>query len=304
MNIRINIPNFARKSINYGKAIGISTLMTLSACEKAPQEKINQYVVEHAPSTTTKLISILERGDRHSTFFKDVPDSVKVISASDKTKYEMNDSVGNLFYQVYAGKADRDIRKATQKSGELLTVGPGITGLNQIKLAGNKIAQKGDYISATSIDSIMDVEVAKRDSIVQDCVSDSLYKTLKRNELDAVIAYLFNVSENLLKHPKKGKSFFEYLNEGNKGMVQSKFNVSPSAKSSSTGLAKRNIVQILIFGNGKIYKNAMKNFLTQVDIVKQHKDGKKLLKEAFDIAKQYGIKDKDLTETQKIVFDK
>jgi GH24 family phage-related lysozyme (muramidase) len=283
--------------------------MGLTSCTKEkPQETTEavQYIVKHAPSKTTKLLSLLERGDAHSVFLKDAPKDKRVIKLDELSKYAKTDSLGELFYQVYVGKADKAIRKARGKKGDLLTVGQGITGKRSIRLAGGLKAKEGDYISATSVDSMLNLEVARRDSVVKSNVSESVYNKLKPNEKDAILSYLYNVNESILKKSPKGKSFFQYLNEGNKGMVQSKFNIRPSSDVAATGLAKRNLVQMLVFGDGKIYENkeAQENFKQQVKIVKSHKSGNDLLKETFDIVRAYGVNEENLAKTEKMTFEK
>lgn len=300
--------NVGRKILTYSKAVGLSALIGLSSCAKkeAPRVKVNQVVKQTTSSTTNNLLSMLERGDRHSVMLANVPKDERVVSLRDFSKYVKNDSIGELFYQVYVGKADVAIRKASGKKGTLVTVGQGVTGKECITLAGGLKAYKGDYISAHSADSIMNLAVNEKTSIITSNVGDSVYNALKNNEKDAIISYLYNIDPSLLKNAPKGKSFFQYLKEGNKGMVQSKFNVSPSSKVAAAGLAKRNLIQMLIFGDGKIYSNkeAQDNFNKQLKIVRKNKKSKDLLKEVLDVVKRYGVNSENLAETESKMFPK
>ena len=297
--------NIGRKISTYTKALGLSAVIGLGSCG----EKINTTAhvnMDTISCSTKKLISILERGDRQATRIVNVPPNTRVIKADEILKYAPNDTLGALYYKVYAGKADKAIRKTNKEEGVLVTVGQGITGLNSIKLANGQKAYEGDFISEKVADSLLNVAINQKDSILRANIADSTYKKLKQNEKDAVIAYLYNVNESLLQKAPKGKSFFENLSEGNMGIVQSKFNVSPSAECAKAGLAKRNLVKLLIFGNGKIYpdKAAQNNFNKQINIVKKHKKGTELLKEVFDMVKQYGVDKINLEKTKKMVFNK
>ncbi len=297
--------NIGRKISTYTKALGLSAVIGLGSCG----EQVNKAAhvnIDTISCSTKKLISILERGDREATRLINVPKNTKIITADEISKYSPNDTLGALYYRVYAGKADKAIRKINGDKGTLVTVGQGITGLNSIKLANGQQAFEGDYISEKMADSLLNLAINQKDSILKANIADSTYKKLKQNEKDAVIAYLYNVNESLLQKAPKGKSFFENLSEENMGIVQSKFNVSPSAECAKAGLAKRNLVKLLIFGNGKIYpdKVAKDNFEKQINIVKTHKKGNKLLKEVFDIVKQYGVDSLNLEKTKKIVFNK
>ncbi len=297
--------NIGRKISTYTKALGLSTIIGLGSCGKQinPTAQVNMDTIS---CSTKKLISILERGDRQATRVVNVPPNTRIIKSDEILKYTPNDTLGALYYKVYAGKADKAIREANGDKGILVTVGQGITGLNSIKLANGQKALEGDYISEKMADSLLNVAINQKDSILRANIADSTYKKLKPNQKDAIIAYLYNVNESLLQKAPKGKSFFENLSEGNLGIVQSKFNVTPSAECAKAGLAKRNLVKLLIFGNGKIYsdKVAKDNFKKQINIVRTHKKGKKLLKEVFDIVKQYGVDSLNLEKTKKIVFNK
>ena len=62
----------------------------------------------------------------------------------------------------------------------------------------------------------------------------------------------------------------------------------------------------MIFGDGEVYRNkeAQENFKKQVNIIRENKNGKKLLKEALDIVRKYGVNQKNLSKTEEIIFPK
>lgn len=293
-----------RKIGLYSKALGLSLLVGLSSCGNKMSKSVNHIDCDTMASTK-KIISMLERGDRESALLVNVPKGTNVIKANDVKNYSPNDSIGERFYEVYVGKADKAIRKAQKKKGDLVTVGQGITGLEYIKLAGGIKVYKGDYISSHTADSLLNEAIHEKDSILKANIPDSAYISLKQFQKDAIISYLYNVSEKILKKAPKGKSFFQYLAEKNYGMVQSKFNICPSSKKAEAGLAKRNLINLLIFGNGKVLDNkaAQDNFEKQVKKVKRHKNGKKLLEEVIDIVKKYNVDSLNLEETkQKMLY--
>ena len=90
------------------------------------------------------------------------------------------------------------------------------------------------------------------------------------------------------------------------GRVQAKFNVKASSDKASVGLAKRNLVQMLIFGDGKIYADpkAVRNFRKQVEIVRTHEKGEEFLNEALKIAEEYGVNKNNLEQTRTKIFYK
>lgn len=287
----------------YTKALGLSLLVGFSSCDRCSNKVVENVVKTDTLATTKKVLSLLERGDRHSAKFIGVPDDVKILTAEDAKQLCENDS-GEVFYSVYVGKADKAIRKAKKKKGDLVTVGQGITGLNCIKLAGGAKAYEGDYISSRIADSLLTDAIHEKDSILRANIADSAYKKLKQHEKDAVLSYLYNVNECILKKAPKGKSFFQHLMEGNLGMVQSKFNICPSAKSAEAGLSKRNLINLIIFGNGKIYedKAAQDNFVKQVKKISRHKNGENLLNEVIEISRKYGVDSLNLEQTKEKIF--
>ncbi len=287
----------------YTKALGLSLLVGLSSCDRGANKVVENVVKTDTMATTKKILSLLERGDRHSAVFTGVPKDINVIKAKDAKQYCESDS-GEIFYKVYVGQADKAIRKAKKKKGDLVTVGQGITGLNCIKLANGVKVYEGDYISSRVADSLLTESIHEKDSILRANIADSTYKQLKQYEKDAVLSYLYNASECILKKAPKGKSFFQYLMEGNLSMVQSKFNICPSAKSAEAGLSKRNLINLIIFGNGKVFENkqAKDNFVKQVKKINSHKNGESLLNEAIEIAQKYGVDSLNLAETKEKIY--
>ena len=287
----------------YTKALRLSLLVGLSSCDRGANKIVYNAAKIDTMATTKKILSLLERGDRHSAKFIDVPYNTRILTSKDAKNYCESDS-GKVFYKVYIGKADRAIRKARKKKGDLVTVGQGITGLNSIKLAGGQKVYEGDFISSSVADSLLTESIHEKDSILRANIAESAYKKLKQNEKDAVLSYLYNVNECILKKAPKGKSFFQYLKEGNLSMVQSKFNICPSAKSAEAGLSKRNLINLIIFGNGKIYedKATQNNFIKQVKKISKHKNGESLLNEVIEIVQKYGVDSLNLAETKEKIF--
>lgn len=295
--------NVGRKIFTYGKAIGLAAVVSLASCGKKEIATDCANSIKKPPVKTSsigKLISMLERGDRHSARLVNTPEGAKVITAEEAWKYTPNDTLGQLYYKVYAGKADKAIRKARGQKGTLVTVGHGVARKEYIQLANGQKAYEGDFISAAMADSLVNRAISQKDSILRANIAASAYSKMKSNEKDAVISYLYNVSEKILKKTSKGKSFFQHLSEGNIGFVQSKFNVVPSAQCARAGLAKRNLIHMLVFGDGKILENkaAQENFVKQVKEISKHKKGKDLLNECFDIAEKYGVNKSNLEETK------
>ena len=305
MIFNVNVMNISQKIGTYTKALGLSLAVGLSSCSRDIHVKPD-IVFNKADSTSLQLISMLERGDKHAVMLAKPPKGRQVLSIDEISNYIPNDSIGELFYQVYVGKADKAIGKAKGRTKDIVTVGQGISATDHITLAGGIQAKKGDYISSHSTDSITNLVILRNDYIIKDCIGESTYSKLQQHEKDAILAYLHNVDPKILKKAPSGKSFFEYLSEGNKGMVQSKFNISPSSDVAAAGLAKRNLIQLLIFGDGKVYRNkeAQENFKKQVNIIRENKNGKKLLKEALDIVRKYGVNQKNLSKTEEIIFPK
>lgn len=304
-----------RKTNTYLKTGALALLVSVSACtRKAPV--VTKDVVEFSHPTAAKLIENLENGARHSiTVF--VKDSIpQLVKKDDMAKYKvvpdtllqklktLPDTI-ELYYQVYKGKADKLIQKKQKKPDNLLTVAHGNTGRNYIELAVGKKAYEGDYIAQRSADSLFNDALNKKDSILRANIPEKTYKKLKKYEKDAILSYLYNVNEKLLSlsDPQRAipESFFECLAKESKGKVQAKFNVTPSHEGAACGLAKRNLVQLLIYGNGQVYNNphALKNVHRILDIFKQRFGAQRLLDETFELVEKYGVDSTKLVETKK-----
>ena len=298
--------NVGNKILNYTKTIGLSAMIGLSSCQKqAPKtiQKISKPKIETvAKNSTVELLRSFEAGSEESVRITKSAKGAEIIKAKDIKKYNPNDSIGELYYKVYVGEADKSIRNARKSKGTLVTVGEGITGIEYIKLANGKKAYANDYISKRVADSLLNHAIAQRDSVLRANIAVNEYKKLKPYEKDAVISYMYNIGDRKLKEAKTGESFFEALSEGNMGYVQGKFSVVPSAQNAKSGIAKVNLAKMIIFGNGKIYNNAkaQKNLRQQIkNIVKNDSNAQQRISEAIDIAEKYGVNKKNLEITEK-----
>lgn len=74
---------------------------------------------------------------------------------------------------------------------------------NCITLSGGTKAYKGDYINAHSVDSIMNIAINEKESIITSSISRSVYDKLAPFEKDAVISYLYNVDPKILQRLSK-----------------------------------------------------------------------------------------------------
>ena len=298
--------NVGNKILNYTKAIGLSAMIGLSSCQKqAPKtmQKISKPKIETvAKNSTVELLRSFEAGSEESVRITKSAKGADIIKARDINAYNPNDSVGELYYKVYVGEADKSIRSARKSKGTLVTAGEGITGIEYIKLANGKKAYANDYISKKVADSLLNNAIAQRDSALRANIAVNEYKKLKPYEKDAVISYMYNIGDKKLKEAKTGESFFEALSEGNMGYVQGKFSVVPSAQNAKSGIAKVNLAKMIIFGNGKIYNNAkaQKNLRQQIkNIVKNDSNAQQRISEAIEIAEKYGVNKKNLEITEK-----
>lgn len=298
--------NVGNKILNYTKAIGLSAMIGLSSCQKqAPKtmQKISKPKIETvAKNSTVELLRSFEAGSEESVRITKSAKGAEIIKAKNIKKYNPNDSIGELYYKVYVGEADKSIRNARKSKGTLVTVGEGITGIEYIKLANGKKAYANDYISKRVADSLLNHAIARRDSALRANIAVNEYKKLKPYEKDAVISYMYNIGDRKLKEAKTGESFFEALSDGNMGYVQGKFSVVPSAQNAKSGIAKVNLAKMIIFGNGKIYNNAkaQKNLRQQIkNIVKNDSNAQQRISEAIDIAEKYGVNKKNLEITEK-----
>lgn len=298
--------NVGNKILNYTKAIGLSAMIGLSSCQKqAPKtmQKISKPKIETvAKNSTVELLRSFEAGSEESVRITKSAKGAEIIKAKDIKKYNPNDYIGELYYKVYVGEADKSIRNARKSKGTLVTVGEGITGIEYIKLANGKKAYANDYISKRVADSLLNHAIVQRDSALRANIAVNEYKKLKPYEKDAVISYMYNIGDKKLKEAKTGESFFEALSDGNMGYVQGKFSVVPSAQNAKSGIAKVNLAKMIIFGNGKIYNNAkaQKNLRQQIkNIVKNDSNAQQRISEAIDIAEKYGVNKKNLEITEK-----
>lgn len=298
--------NVGNKILNYTKAIGLSAMIGLSSCQKqAPKtmQKISKPKIETvAKNSTVELLRSFEAGSEESVRITKSAKGAEIIKAKNIKKYNPNDSIGELYYKVYVGEADKSIRNARKSKGTLVTVGEGITGIEYIKLANGKKAYANDYISKRVADSLLNHAIVQRDSALRANIAVNEYKKLKPYEKDAVISYMYNIGDKKLKEAKTGESFFEALSDGNMGYVQGKFSVVPSAQNAKSGIAKVNLAKMIIFGNGKIYNNAkaQKNLRQQIkNIVKNDSNAQQRISEAIDIAGKYGVNKKNLEITEK-----
>lgn len=302
-----------RNAKTYLKAGALAMLVSAATCIKKPA--LTKDVIEFSHPQAAMLIKKLEAGDRHCATIYLNGEAERLITKKEMREYKkvpqsILDTLKTLpdtmevYYQVYKGKADQYIQKQLKKKNNLLTVGHGNTGRGYISLAGGRKAKEGDYISQYSADSLFNQALNQKDSILRGNISKKAYKRLKDNEKDAILSYLYNVNETLLKKHNDSRaipeSFFECIERGNKEIAQAKFNVMPSAKAVRTGLAKRNLIQMLVYGNGQIYKNehAINNFHDMLDIIAQKPDAKRRLEEICKIVEQYGVNEKNLEKTK------
>lgn len=311
----ITQPNRIRSYIKAGACAALlATAGVLHKCSQTPI--VFKDTIEFTYPSAAKLLTTLEKGTKHSkTIYIPVQPAPQVIRASEIESYEQvpNRILRNLkslpdtmelYYQVFIGKADKAIQKAKGNKQNLVTVGNGITGRDSITIANKVKAGEGDYISQYTADSLFNDAILKKDSILRANITPETYKKLKPYERDAILTYLYNVDENLLKarNPKRSvpESFFECLNQGKLAEAQSKFNVIPSAKEAEIGLAKRNIIQMLVFGNGKIYDNkfSIKTFENALSIIKERFDSKRITNSIIDILREYKVDEKNLCETE------
>ena len=135
--------NVGNKILNYTKAIGLSAMIGLSSCQKqAPKnmQKISKPKIETvANNSTVELLRAFEAGSEESVRITKSAKGAEIIKAKNIKKYNPNDSIGELYYKVYVGEADKSIRNARKSKGTLVTVGEGITGIEYIKLANGNV---------------------------------------------------------------------------------------------------------------------------------------------------------------------
>lgn len=326
----MNIKNIGKYK-NYIKTGIVATAVSIGVCVKkhVNHTPMVKDVVEFAEPTAARLIESLENGNRHSktivifdtgirtltkrgiSKYKVVPDSIvaKFQAMKDKFPNRLNalpDTI-ETFFRVYEGNADKAIQQALNKDGKLLTVAHGTTGRDKIRLAGGKEIKEGDYVSGYVADSLFNRSILREDSSLRSNTKRDVYSDLKRYQKDAILSYMYNICDTILKkrNPKRPipESFFECLNKNMLGKVQSKFNIRPSAKEAECGLMKRNLIQMIIFGNGKIYNDidAQKTFYNSLSILKKHKSKDRLCSEVIEKASEYGVDEKNLRKTKESI---
>lgn len=298
--------NGFHKPVNYLKTGAVAILLSLSSCTKEKAPSLTKDVVEFSAPGAARLIAGFENGARHSVVL--YTDSIKnaVIRKCDFDKHKLvaKEVLQKLkalpenmevYYQVYKGKADSAIQALSGNNHNIVTVGQGITGLDSISVNKFKKAGAGDYIIQKTADSLFNVHITKKDSILKNNLTKLAYNKMKTNEKDAVISYLYNVDEKLLLKSDSTRaipeSFFQCLENGDRKKVQAKFNILPNAAEAKSGIAKRDLTQLLVYGNGEIYndKNVHKTVKRLLKVLQNRKDGKQLIKEAFDMAENYGV---------------
>lgn len=302
--------NVGNRILNYTKAIGVSAILGLSSCQKEAPKIVHKAIAKPKVETVTKnstveLLRSFEAGSEESVRLAKSAKGADIIKARDINAYNPNDSVGELYYKVYVGEADKQIRKEKGIKGNLVTVGEGITGEEYIQLANGKKAYRNDYISAKVADSLLNKAIQQRDSILRANIATDAYKKLKPYEKDAVISYMYNLGDRKLKDAPKGPSFFEALSKGEKGYVQGKFSVVPSSPCAKSGIAKVNLAKLLIFGNGKIYNDwkAQKNLRQQLkNIANNDSNAQQRVQEAFDIVEKYGVNKTDFEKSKEKIL--
>lgn len=292
----------------------LSTTGVVQRCTKTPV--VLKDTIEFTYPSAAKLLTNIENGERHSkTVFMTTFPTPRVLTEDSIQKFKevpkkMLDTLKTLpdtlelYYKVYCGKADKAIQKAIGKKQNLVTVGAGITGRDSIALAGGQKAEAGEYISQYVADSLFNSAINQKDSILKANITPETYENLKQHEKDAILTYLYNVNESLLKthNPKRAipESFFECLDQGKLAEVQSKFNVIPSSDTAKTGLTKRNLIEMLVFGNGKIYDNkySIKTFEDALSVIKKRLDSQKIIKEILSTLREYKVDEQNLAETE------
>lgn len=309
------------KAKTYLKSGALAMLVSCSACTKHSTRGIPmpKDIVEFSQPAAAKLIEKFEGAHKQSKTILIYDTKVRFLRESEIRNYTaiskrklkemvtLPDSI-ETFYQVYEGGADRAIQSVLQAGKEtishLLTVGHGNTGFDSIPIAGNVWLKKGDYISKFTADSLLNVSINQSDSVIRANLNNKTYSSLKPYEKDAFLSYLHNVNDTLLtKHNSNRaipESFFECSNNGWKGKVQSKFNVRPSSKAAMTGITKRNLIQMIIYGNGEIYKDsfALKTFEKSLDVIANRGDKWRICDEIVNTAKDYGVDTVRLNKTK------
>lgn len=206
---------------------------------------------------------------------------------------------------VYYGKADKDADALNKEKEPLLTVGHGHSQRGAITV-GHRDLKEGDLVSHDQANKLFNDDVNKIQKKLANNEDCTLSRKLTQNQSDAIISYGFNVGVDkfCVSDEKRDipESMMQCLNKGEFGKAQSKFNIITAGGKVRAGLAKRRIVEMVIFGNGKIAKEAEETFANNKNAL----SGFKKLKHIYDInkdLKNYGIDDKDRTHViQKLVY--
>lgn len=265
---------------------------------KANQIKISTDSVSQNSLTSTfsfpkinnlKNVDVLNLNEKPAVVSSKMKNFIKNLEAGDRH----SDENGN--YIVYYGKADKEADLKNKKKEPLLTVGHGHSGRGTITV-GHRELKEGDKISSYQADKLFEQDIKAIEDKLKDNEGCSLTRALTRNQNDAIISYGFNtgVEKFCISDDKRDipESMIECLNKGELGKAQAKFNIITVGGKAKAGLAKRRIVEMIIFGNGKIYKEAEATFKTN----KEALYGYKKLKHIYDInthLKDYGINEKD-----------
>lgn len=309
----MRIPNIK----NGLKTLGLATLVTLAHCDmpkKTMSKTMSKDCIEFAtkaPAIKLPAENLLSKVlDLNAIIFGKYIDTTDISSAKNLIKdFEGSEqfamkSKGKKYYQVYYGKADEMADKANRKRGmdvkNLLTVGHGHSQREFIELSGGKKLKIGNLITSNQADSLLDVDLKGKQDTLQMC----LRRKISNNEKDAILSYMFNVDwKTLVKSDstrKISQSFFECLNQGEKGKVQSKFNIIDAGGIVQPGLIQRRLTEMIIFGNGEIYKDtlAQENFATLLKkLPKQSSEN--YINNISKTLKNYGIDEKKITNLRK-----
>jgi GH24 family phage-related lysozyme (muramidase) len=227
----------------------------------------------------------------HDEKIKSAQGLIKTFEAGDVFSKKIH---GEKHYQVYYGEADKLADETLSKQEHkvvqpLLTVGHGHTQRGFVEIGGRKL-KEGDFITENQADSLLKSDLDKKSYILKSFTE----KPIAQHEKDAMLSYMFNVDwQTLAKSDSTRKvkeSFFECFNKNKKGLVQSKFNIVSAGGVEHSGLIQRRLVEMSIFGNGEIYKDADAQ-QTFISLVKKLNDKKgiKGINQVIQTLKNYGI---------------
>jgi len=257
-------------------SIATLSLVALMSCSNPSTtsknfQKVAQDTVE-LTSKTYKLPFYTKILDVSSDFYMDLvykndlsstKELIKTLEGGEQYAVTKN---GQKYYQVYYGKADKMADKANLKKGlalkNLLTVGHGHSQRDFIELSGGQKLKEGGLITAKQADSLLNADLKAKEHIIDSLIQ----KPLQKHQRTAILSYLINVDyETLCKKDstrKISESFFECINKGELGKAQSKFNIITAGGIEHLGLMQRRLIEMVIFGNGKIENdpNAQQSF--------------------------------------------